>query len=171
MSSSHLCLVPSSLTVKQVLPAPDCVKILARPHCACASCPDCGIVSDRVHRRRTRVLRDVPWQGRPVSLQVTARRFRCATPSCARHTFTERLGDVARANARRTERVRTLHRCIGLAVGGEAGARLVHRLAMPVSADTMLRAAREVARQAKPRPTPRVLGVDNWAELAKVPTA
>jgi len=42
---------------------------------------------------------------------------------------------------------------------------------MPVSADTMLRAAREVARQAKPRPTPRVLGVDDWAELAKVPTA
>jgi len=163
VSSSHLCLVPSSLTVKQVLPAPDCVKILARPQCACASCPDCGIVSDRVHSRRTRVLRDFPWQGRPVSLQVTARRFRCATPSCARHTFTERLGDVVRANARRTERVRSLHRCIGLAVGGEAGARLVHRLAMPVSADTLLRAACEVAREAKPQPTPRVLGVDDWA--------
>ena len=106
-----------------------------------------------------------------MSLQVTARRFRCATPSCARHTFTERLGDVARANARRTERVRALHRCIGLVAGGEAGARLVHRLAMPVSADTMLRAACEVAREAEPRPTPRVLGVDDWAELAKVPAA
>lgn len=98
-----------------------------------------------------------------MSLQVTARQFRCATPSCARHTFTERLGDVARANARRTERVRSLHRCIGLAVGGEADARLVHRLAMPVSADTLLRAACEVAREAKPQPTPRVLGVDDWA--------
>ena len=163
MSSSHLCLVPGSLLVRQVLPAPDCVKILARLQGACAPCPDCGIVSDRVHSRRTRVLRDLPWQGRPVSLQVTARRFRCATPSCARHTFTERLDDVARANARRTERVRILHRCIGLAMGGEAGARLVHRLAIPVSADTMLRAACEVAREAKPRPTPRVLGVDDWA--------
>ena len=68
-----------------------------------------------------------------------------------------------RVNARRTERVRTLHRCIGLAVGGEAGARLVQRLAIPVSADTLLRAACEVAREAKPRPTPRVLGVDDWA--------
>ena len=163
MSSSRLCLVPDSLTVKQVLPTSDCVKILARPRCPRASCPDCGIVSGRIHSRRTRVLRDLPWQGRPVSLQVTARRFRCATPSCARHTFTERLGDVAQVNARRTERVRILHRCIGLAVGGEAGARLVHRLAMPVSPDTLLRAACEVARGAKPRPTPRVLGVDDWA--------
>jgi len=163
VSSPHLCLVPNSLTVKQVLPASDYVTILARPRCACAPCPDCGIVSGRVHSRRTRVLRDLPWQGRPVSLQVTARRFRCATPSCERHTFTERLGDVARANARRTERVRALHRCIGLVAGGEAGARLVHRLAMPVSADTMLRAACEVAREAEPRPTPRVLGVDDWA--------
>ena len=34
---------------------------------------------------------------------------------------------------------------------------------MPVSADTLLRAACEVAREAEPRPTPRVLGVDDWA--------
>ena len=34
---------------------------------------------------------------------------------------------------------------------------------MPVSADTLLRAACEVAREAEPRPIPRVLGVDDWA--------
>lgn len=163
MPSSRLCLVPGSLAVEQVVPTSDHVSILARSQCEGASCPDCGILSRRVHSRRTRVLRDLPWQGRPVLLQVRARRFRCSTPSCTRHTFTECLGDVARANARRTERVRTLHRCIGLAVGGEAGARLVQRLAMPVSADTLLRAGCEVAREAQPRPTPRVLGVDDWA--------
>lgn len=48
-------------------------------------------------------------------------------------------------------------------MGGEAGTRLVQQLAMPVSADTLLRAACEVASEAKPRPTPRVLGVDDWA--------
>jgi transposase len=163
MPSFPLCLLPGPLTIDEVLPSADRVKILSRPLCECAPCPDCGIVSRRIHSHRSRVLRDLPWQGRPVSLHVRSRRFRCSTPSCARRTFTERLGDVARVNARCTERVRILHRCIGLAVGGEAGTRLVQKLAIPISADTLLRAAREVASEAKPPPTPRVLGVDDWA--------
>lgn len=48
-------------------------------------------------------------------------------------------------------------------MGGEAGTRLAQKLAMPISADTLLRAACEVASAAQPRPTPRVLGVDDWA--------
>jgi transposase len=163
VSSNRLCHLPTSLAIEKILPTLDHVQILVRPQCGVTACPDCGIISGRVHSQRIRVLRDLPWQGRPVSLRVRCRRFRCATPSCARHTFTERLGDVARVNARRTERVRVLHRCIGLAVGGEAGTRLVERLAIPISADTLLRAACEVATEAKPRPTPRVLGVDDWA--------
>ena len=47
------------------------------------------------------------------------------------------------------------------ALGGEAGARLAQRLAMPTSPDTLLRF---VHRAAVPQPpTPRVLGVDDWA--------
>ncbi len=56
-----------------------------------------------------------------------------------------------------------LHRCIGLAVSGEAGARLAERLAIPVSPDTLLRAACQASRNATPPVTPRVLGVDDWA--------
>ncbi len=109
------------------------------------------------------MLRDLPWQGRPVSLRLRSRRFRCILPACARRTFTERLGDVAALHARRTERVSTLHRCIGLAVSGEAGARLATRLAIPVSPDTLLRAACQASRNVTTPVTPRVLGVDDWA--------
>jgi transposase len=52
-------------------------------------------------------------------------------------------------------------RHLGLALGGEAGARLAGRLALPTSADTLLRLVGKGA--AQPAPTPRVLGVDEWA--------
>ena len=47
--------------------------------------------------------------------------------------------------------------------GGEAGARLSRRLAMPVSGDTVLRLVRR--RPLPPCPSPRVVGIDDWAWL------
>lgn len=51
----------------------------------------------------------------------------------------EPLVDAARPSARRTERLATLQCHLGLALAGEAGARLAERLVMPISADTLLR--------------------------------
>lgn len=128
VSSSWFCLVPGSPSVERVLPAPGRVTILARARSEHAACPGCGTVSRRAHSHRVRVLRDLPWQGRPVSLRLRSRRFRCNHPDCSRRIFTEHLGDVAGLHARRTDRMSTLHRCIGLAVSGEAGPRLAEWL-------------------------------------------
>ena len=57
--------------------------------------------------------------------------------------------------------MRDLQRHLGLALGGEAGARLSQRLAMPTSPDTLLRLAGATGRGTPP--APRVLGVDDWA--------
>ncbi|MFC7557302.1 ISL3 family transposase [Pseudoroseomonas wenyumeiae] len=54
-------------------------------------------------------------------------------------------------------------RHLGLALGGEAGARLAARLAVPISADTLLRMLRRQNPPLNPDPPPRVLGVDDWA--------
>jgi transposase len=157
----QLTLVPSGLLVEQVLPASDRVTIIAAAHQATADCPSCHQPSGRTHSRYERRLRDLPWQGRPVILLLRARRFRCPNPACPRQTFAERVGHVVAAAARRTERLAELQRRIALATGGEAGARLAVRLAMPASPDTLLRL---VARtDPAPQPTPRVLGVDDWA--------
>ena len=98
-----------------------------------------------------------------MTLAVHARRFRCLNSACARQTFAERLAEVAPAAARRTERLSGVQRCLGLALGGEAGARLAYRLAMPTSADTLLRVVRAAACRDDPLPAPRVLGVDDWS--------
>jgi transposase len=79
-----------------------------------------------------------------------------------RQTFAERLDDVA-AYARRTERLGELQRYLALILGGEAGARLAARIAVPVSADTLLRMAVATAPSREPIRTPRVLAVDDWA--------
>jgi transposase len=162
--SKHLLpLIPAGLAVVQVLPTPDHVTILTVPRPATAICPDCGTSSHRVHSRYERQLGDLPWQGRPVMLRVQARRFRCLVPSCPRQTFSERLAGVAAVAARRTKRLGGLQRHLGLALGGEAGARLAERLAMRTSPDTVLRLVGTAGSGANPPSTPRVLAVDDWA--------
>ena len=56
-----------------------------------------------------------------------------------------------------------MHGCLGMALGGEAGARLAARLAISTSPDTLLRAVNASGSSVPAVPTPRVLGVDDWA--------
>lgn len=96
-----------------------------------------------------------------MTIALNIRRLRCGNHRCRRRTFAERHDDVVRRYCRRTRRLAELHRCVGVALGGEAGARLVARLGMQVSADTILRIVRS---EAVPEfKVPRILGVDDWA--------
>ena len=161
MTKRILPLIPGGLVVDQALPEPDRVIIVARSRLPTSTCPNCHVLSSRVHSRYERRLADLPWQGRPVAIRLQVRRFFCAEPACPRRTFAERLPGIARPSARRCERLADIQRQLALALGGEAGARLSARLAMPTSADTLLRLATSATR-AEP-PAPRVLGVDEWA--------
>ena len=161
--SALIAFVPRALQVLRVLPTPDDVTIETAPHQDEAGCPSCNVRSRHIHSISPRKLHDLPWQGRPVTIHVAARRFRCRNPACARKTFAERLGDVARVSARRTERLFDLHRDLGLASGGEAGARLAIRLGLPTSPDTLLRAVIAPVPGETPPRTPHVLGVDDWS--------
>ena len=161
MSRRILPLIPADLLVVQVLPAPDNVTIITVPKPSQSACPLCGGVSGQVHSHYLRTLADLPWQGRAVSIQVRARRFRCTRVGCPRRIFTERLPAVALPSARRTARLGSLQRHIGFALGGEPGSRLAARLSMPLSGDTLLRLIRKAALE--PHPPPRVAGIDDWS--------
>src|ERR1700733_6730328 len=162
VSSPLLSLIPRALRVLRVLPAADHVTIEAGP-CRCmAECPTCGSASLRVHSNYLRKLRDLPSHGRAVMILVSARRFRCLNVACTRKTFAERLED-ALAYGRRTKRLGDLQRHLGLSLGGEAGTRLAERVAVPISADTLLRMAASAVSGESPAATPRVLAVDDWA--------
>jgi transposase len=126
-----------------------------------AACPRCAVPSSSVHSRYQRRLADLPWGTRAVRIQLTVRKFRCRNWTCGRRIFTERLPDLVAAYGRNTHRLATALRAIGMALGGEAGARFAARLRLPTSPSTLLRLVR-----AAPMPQPLALqavGVDEWA--------
>ncbi|CAO4172704.1 Transposase IS204/IS1001/IS1096/IS1165 DDE domain-containing protein [Methylorubrum aminovorans] len=61
----------------------------------------------------------------------------------------------------KTEVLHRIQTDIAMVLGGEPGARLSRRLAMPVSGDTVLRLIRR--RGIVPSAPPRVVGIDDWA--------
>ncbi|MFC4957094.1 transposase family protein [Streptomyces mauvecolor] len=50
------------------------------------SCPDCRMVSRRVHSTYERRLADGPVGGRPVLIRLTVRRLYCENAQCPRRT-------------------------------------------------------------------------------------
>lgn len=94
-----------------------------------------------------------------VTWRLKVRRSRCS--HCPGRIFVERVPGLAARKARRSERLAEAQTDIGMVLGGEPGARLSRRLAMPVSGDTVLRLIRR--RGIVPSPPPRVVGIDDWA--------
>lgn len=126
-----------------------------------APCPLCATPARRIHSDYERTLADLPWATYRVRLQLRLRKWFCRNRSCPRRIFTERLPTVAAPWARRTLRLAQRLIALGVALGGKAGVRLGHAWDVRVSRNTLLRLLR---RQPEPEaPTPRVLGVDDWA--------
>ena len=150
-----------SLALDEVRLTPDGITVFVASMLPNNRCPLCDQSSTRVHSRYQRKLADLPWQGLAVRIYWCSRKFFCDNSACPQRVFTERLPDVAKPYARKTCRMAAVFGALGFACGGEGGARLAERLGMPVSPDTLLRFIR---RQPLPSgPTPRVLGVDDWA--------
>lgn len=125
-----------------------------------SSCSACGALSPRVHNRHPRRLAERPVGGRVVQRVLLARRFCCNDVVCARRIFTARLKEIAPC-ARRTARLDTVVRDLGLALGNRPAASFGRRLTFPVSNDTLLGVVR---RYGKPRSAPpSVVGIGDWA--------
>jgi transposase len=139
----------------------DAVTVHAESTATTSACPRCGVLATRAHSRYARAITDLPVHGRRTTLVVAAHRFFCDHPGCPRSVFCERLPQLAAPHARTTGPLAESHRAIGFALGGEAGARLARRLAVPTSPDTLLR--RVKAAPDESLPPVRYLGIDDWA--------
>ena len=135
-----------------------------------AACPCCGWFSERLHSRDRRTLLDLPWQGNAVKMVLTVRKLFCDNPDCKRRVFAERLPMVAARYARKTARLADALRELAYLAGGEAAARIAQAFGLCVSPGALLYCLKRpiVAPAAltaapTPSPTPRVLGVDDFA--------
>jgi transposase len=147
--------------IVQIMEDSNELTIVARSKAAQATCPDCGTVSHPVHSGHRRAPRDLPMSGRKVRLELAVQRFYCRNPDCKRHTFVERLPGIVLPHAQRTKRLSVSLEKLALELGGELGARIAQQQGIDYSPDTLLRICRQTVLE--PLPTPRVLGVDDWA--------
>ena len=85
-----------------------------------AACPICHTLSQRVHSRYMRTLRDVPCGTKALQLVVQVRRFFCDQQDCPREIFAERLPALTQVSARTTTRFQQGLAEVGLALGGRA---------------------------------------------------
>jgi transposase len=126
-----------------------------------AACPHGSASSSSIHSRYQRHPTDLPWGTHTGRIQLTVRKFVCRNATCTRRIFTERLPDLIATYARKTPRLITALRAIGMALGGQAGARLAASLRLPISAATLLRLVRRAPIPLMP--TLQEVGVDEWA--------
>jgi transposase len=153
--------VPGQLILEAVEERTDGIVFQVRAkHPPC--CPACSESRVSYHSRYVRRIQDLPWQGRPVEIHLQTRRFRCRNQKCARKVFAEGLPAVAARKARETKRLCETVGLVGYALGGLPGERLLGRLGIKRSDDTVLRRLK-TPRRAVGQPQVRVLSVDDWA--------
>ena len=112
---------------------------------ACQSaCHRCGALSGRVHSHYHRHPRDVPLSGSTAQMDICVRRFFCDNLECQATTFGERMPELIAPHAHRTTRLAHQQQQVALESGGEAGVRVLKRLGMATSPDTLLRLIRKV---------------------------
>src|SRR6266852_613407 len=155
---------PAEVQVERLIAKADHIIFIVHAVRQVVPCPGCARPSRRIHSHYERRLADLPWNGIPLEIRLRTRRFFCDADECDRRIFTERLPETTAIYARRTLRMEQALRWLGLALGGEAGARTAERLGLGVSGDTLLRHLRRMALAQKQAPVaPRVLGMDDWA--------
>src|SRR4051812_24019728 len=158
---NKLCPMPGCRVEQITRDDPGILHIATRSTRPGGRCPGCGHASRAVHSRYRRRPADLPSLGRSVRVDLRMRRFYCRNTACTRRTFAERLPELIRPHARGTCRLAEAQARVGAALGGEGSARLLQHLAMPASADTVLRLIRNLPLPG-PEP-PRVVVVDDWA--------
>jgi transposase len=162
-SHAHVVLPnPQTLLLESISREEDRFVISVRPRQA-PRCPGCGDLSKSRHSEYSRTIQDLPWQGVPVFLRVRVRRFRCRNPGCSRKVFAEPLPGIAAGHARRTDRLGAIVRLVGYTIGGLPGSRVLDRLAVQVSDDTVLRTIKQSVAAGTDAEPIRHLGVDDWA--------
>ena len=153
--------LPAHLRLDRIEMTPQTLLVSLTVETAEAACPLCQHLSQRVHSHYTCTLADLSCVSRALRLLALVRRFFCENQACARKIFAERLPELTSVYAQRTTRWKERLTELGFALGGKAAAAQSRQLGLPSSRMTMLRMPRQTPNA--PVPTPKMLGVDEFA--------
>ena len=163
MSTSPLLPNGNGFAVECVTSTMDAIVIQVRTTATSACCSLCGQSSAHVHSRYRRTLADMPWSRLTVRILVSARKFFCRNPLCARRIFTEPLPELAQRYARKTLRLADTLLQLTHLLGGEAAARIARLIGLLLSPAGLLKRLKKRSKPSASVVTPRVLGIDDFA--------
>ncbi|MGW4641137.1 ISL3 family transposase [Sphaerisporangium sp. NPDC004334] len=150
----------AGLVIGSVQPRAGTIVVHVASTGAPVACPGYG-AAGRGHGYVDRQLADLPVGGQRVLVRLRSRRLRCATVGCERQTFREPLPALAGPYQRRTIALAAQMGAVVRELAGRAGSRLLAVLGVAISRQT---AVRSLLRLPLPvRPTPQVIGVDDFA--------
>lgn len=118
-------------------------------------------MSDWGHSRYVRHLADVALGGRPVRIDLSARHLYCENQPCPKVPFAEQVDHLTVRYQRHTPLPQYLVEIVGILLADRSGARLLHILSVALSRTSVLFHLMRVP--LPPAPTPRGLGVDDFA--------
>ncbi|TDB93847.1 transposase [Nonomuraea longispora] len=114
------------------------VLIKTRTRTVETACHQCSTPTGRQHSRCRRRLRDLTAAGRPVLIDLEARRCFCDNTARQVCTFVEQVPVVTQRRPRRTSLLRSVLESIALALAGRAGARLAALFGLAVSRSALI---------------------------------
>ena len=126
-----------------------------------AKCPLCANPTTRIHSRCERTLVDLPYVNYSLTLVMQVCKFFCDNSDCILWVFTERIPEVTKPWARKTERLGQRLQKIGLALGRTAGARLCRQIGIVACGSTLLNHLKKLS--LPEFAVPKILGVDDFA--------
>src|SRR5581483_2079540 len=124
-------------------------------------CPVCASPSTQVHGSYVRKPADLLALEYAVRFHLRVRCFLCQHSQCERKTFAESFPGLGLAHPRRTIRQTKRLCALAFVLGGKPASSLAETFQCSASRDTLLRLLRRSPLPATP--TPRVLGLDDWA--------
>ena len=98
-----------------------------------------------------------------MTLKLRVGRWRCRNRNCVRQIFCQRLDPVTGKQAMETKRCEELVRQVAYVLGGRPGERLMKRLGLRCSKNTLLRRIKRWARSRPSIESIPAVGVDDWA--------
>jgi transposase len=107
------------------------------------------------------VFKTCPCKAPSMTVKIRVSRWRCLNGDCERRTFADQPSESVSRHARRTRRIAEFVHLFGHGTGGRLGERLMKRLGMPVSDDTILRQLKKHVAAQGPPMSVRVAGVDD----------
>jgi transposase len=158
-----LLVAPNLLKLDKISLGPEAIILIVKTIQQAASCPRCQTLSSQIHSRYIRKVADLPWATNAVQLELHTRKFFCRNVNCRQKVFCEPLPNYIERYARQTRRFNEALSLVGLALGGEAGARTAIHLGLSVSPDTLLNRIRQVSRERQTEGKVKFLGVDDFA--------